>query len=377
MKANTKKKGNPAKKLIPAAGSLMVSAVMLATSTYAWFTMNKEVEVTGLTMKTKVSSNLLISSNNAAGSYKADQLVEGRQALLEPVSTVSGKTGSFFYTLDAAENGSKAHTADGTYVYKPYTEDDALANSATSDPIAGKYKYADDFDEAYGINGNGSTTAFATAYGYVDYVFYLKATGNEASQDLVMTACDLNYTAQVGGAAYDGTGDDAWRIAVFASTLADNQGGTGNTGAVGQIDPAASNAKVILKTSDSQGYFTADKAVASGTGLNFVDVTGSNSPTAANYGAAILDDDIGAGVTKYYKVLVRVWLEGEDKSCTTATYAKLTDQWTLDVEFKLVSNGSSETGETPVANITKNGFTPSITATQNAVTSPVEVAPGS
>jgi hypothetical protein len=30
---NTKKKGNPAKKLIPAAGSLMVSAVMLATST--------------------------------------------------------------------------------------------------------------------------------------------------------------------------------------------------------------------------------------------------------------------------------------------------------------------------------------------------------
>ena len=102
MKKNEKRKNSTMKKLIPAAGMLALSASMLATSTYAWFTMNKEVEVTGLTMKTKVSSNLLISSNNEAGSYKADQLIEGRQALLEPVSSVSGKTGSFYYTFDSA-----------------------------------------------------------------------------------------------------------------------------------------------------------------------------------------------------------------------------------------------------------------------------------
>ena len=34
MKANTKKKGNPMKKLVPAAGMLAISATMLATSTY-------------------------------------------------------------------------------------------------------------------------------------------------------------------------------------------------------------------------------------------------------------------------------------------------------------------------------------------------------
>ena len=371
MKKENMKKKSTARKLLPAAGMLAISASMLATSTYAWFTMNKEVEVTGLAMKTKVSSNLLISSNNAEGTYKADQLVEGRKALLEPVSSVSGKTGSFYYTLDAAENGSKAHTAAGSYLYKAYVEDDSLADSAVSDAVAGKYKYADDFDEAYGINGNGSTTEFATAYGYVDYIFYLKATGNADSQDLVMTACDLNYTAQVGGADYTGTGDDAWRIAVFAKDITAS-GGTGNTGAVGQIDPATENAKFILKTS-SADYFTTGKAV-SGTGAtNFVDVTGAASPSAANFGTAVIDDNVGAGVTKYYKVLVRVWLEGEDKSCTTATYAKLTDQWSLDLEFKLVSNDSEASGETPVTNITKNGFTPSITETQAAVSSPVEV----
>lgn len=382
MKTNAKRKNSAVKKLIPAAGMLALSASMLATSTYAWFTMNKEVEVTGLTLKTKVSSNLLISSNNAEGTYKADQLVYGRKALLEPVSSVSGKTGSFYYTLDAAENGSKAHTATGDYVYKKYNENTDLASNAANDPIAGKYKYDDAFDEAYGINGNGSTTAFETAYGYVDYIFYMKATGNAESQDLVMTACDLNYTANVDGATYTGTGDDAWRIAVFASELGAGQGGTGNNGnAVGALDPAASNAKVILKTSDSQGYFAADTAVLTTGATGKVDIgtaaDATTSAASANYGTAILDNDVGAGVTKYYKVLVRVWLEGEDKSCTTSTYAKLTDNWSLDVEFKLVSNGSEATGETAVKNISKNSFTPSISATTSAVSTPVEIVPTS
>ena len=38
------------RKLISSLGMLLVSATMLATSTYAWFTMNKEVEVRNLTV---------------------------------------------------------------------------------------------------------------------------------------------------------------------------------------------------------------------------------------------------------------------------------------------------------------------------------------
>ena len=66
MKANTKnrKGGSPAKKLIPAAGSLMISAVMLASSTYAWFTMSREVEVTGIKMTASVPANLQVSIGN-------------------------------------------------------------------------------------------------------------------------------------------------------------------------------------------------------------------------------------------------------------------------------------------------------------------------
>ena len=73
MMKNDKRKNSTAKKLLPAAMMLAVSASMLGTSTYAWFTMNKEVNVSN--MKVKVISEtpyLLVneeSSSNAASGY--------------------------------------------------------------------------------------------------------------------------------------------------------------------------------------------------------------------------------------------------------------------------------------------------------------------
>lgn len=371
MKNNNKKKGSTAKKLMPAAMMLAVSASMLGTSTYAWFTMNKEVEVTGLTMKTKVSSNLLLSENNAEGTYAPDRLISGRKALLEPVSSATGKTGEFYYTLDAKESGQKAHNAsgEGAIAYVSYSE--AKENLATSgDPVyntnataaaAGKYFFDNDFSKAYGVEP--AATDYGTAYGYVDYVFYLKATGDTDDQQLVMTACDLNYTYPGGtlsnGTTIDAAVDKAWRVAVFASNITAD-GGKGNTGdgaAVGALDPAASAAKTILAPTGADNW-TANKAVAS-----------TSTVDTVTYGtAAVLDNDIDAGVTKYYKVLVRAWLEGEDKTCNSETYAKLTDGWSLDVEFKLENDATHA-----VTVLTQNGFTPDITNTKDMTNNPVDV----
>lgn len=373
MKNTTKKKASAKKKLLPAAGSLLISAAMLSTSTYAWFTMNKEVQVSGLQMRTKVGSNLLISSDNVEANYSSDRVVFSRKALLEPVSTVSGKTGAFYYTTDAKATGEKAHTATAGsgFEYIHYVENTALAGSAASDATTGKYKYDATFNDKYTIAAadRGSTDDFKTAYGYVDYVFYLKATGEEADQQLRMTQCDLNYTYPGSPAAEPGDGDEAWRIAVFATNITEN-GGKGNSGtdgaAVGKIDPAnvtGENAKTILALSTSENW--QGKAVENET-----------TTTEISYGtAAVLDNDIDAGVTKYYKVLVRVWLEGEDKSCNSATYAQLTDAWSLDLDFQLTSKTEDGTGKTAVTQITKNTWTPNNEQTQNAVTSPVEVVP--
>ena len=74
MKNINKKKGSTAKKLMPAAMMLAVSASMLGTSTYAWFTMNKVVEVTGLQMQATSSSGLEISMG-ALGTPSATKAV--------------------------------------------------------------------------------------------------------------------------------------------------------------------------------------------------------------------------------------------------------------------------------------------------------------
>lgn len=378
MKANTKKKGSPAKKLIPAAGSLMVSAVMLATSTYAWFTMNKHVEVTGMEMKTKVGTNLLICSDNVETNYSSAILVEGRKALLEPVSSINGTTGSFWYTVNATARGTKESDATITQ----YNETQEVANT-----VAGKFAYDKAFNGTYGVKD--TSTLFTTenigmtnsengaAYGYVDYVFYLKGTSDTANQQLRMTECDILYNGENITSATSTVGTDvdrAWRVGVFVQQLnAATQGGKGNSGeaaAVGQIDPAstASNQKAILGLANST-YFTNGQAQASASALGNV-VNFKNG--AANTEGVVLDTFENAGTTAYYKVLVRVWLDGEDDTCNSATYAALqSGKWSLSCKFDLDNSVDAITG----LNTIKTNFVDTTDkTTQAAVTSPIDVA---
>lgn len=365
---------SPMKRIAASATMLAVSAAMLGTSTYAWFTMNKEVQVNGLALQTKVSSNLLISSNNEEGTYKADTLIEGRKALLEPVSSVTAQTGKFFYTLDAAENGSKAHT-DFSVNANKYTAYAEGTNTNDGAAVAGKHYFDNAFNEAYGIDPAASD--FGTAYGYVDYVFYLKATGTAAGQQIRMTRCDLDYAADKANITYGaaGTGDKAWRVALFAKELTDAQAGIGNSGsgaAVGQLDPAAQTetAKCILAPVGAT-YFTGGAVATDSTKSTITTGTG-------------LIDTIGAGTTKYYKVLVRVWLEGEDTTCNSNTYAALeSGQWKLDLDFKLLNATDKDdatadppvTGMNAVTAISSNAWNATKTPTQDADNDPVEVVP--
>jgi hypothetical protein len=71
MKTNAKRKNSAVKKLIPAAGMLALSASMLATSTYAWFSMNKTVTATGISMTATVPNQLLIKGSASGAAYKA------------------------------------------------------------------------------------------------------------------------------------------------------------------------------------------------------------------------------------------------------------------------------------------------------------------
>jgi hypothetical protein len=337
----TKKKNtSPMKKLLPAVGMLAISATMLGTSTYAWFTMNKDVEVTGMEVRTKVGSNLLICSTNIENDYRSDVLGQTRQALLEPVSSVNGTDGSFFYTVDAAADGQKIHGTTGTdedFVFGTYAEGTDYANA-----LAGKTKYDPSFNSIYTILSSGtapSGTGFdegTPAYGYVDYTFYLKATGESASQNIKMNVCNLIYSgngsgAQALGSGTGNTGDQAWRIAVFASDITAN----GGKGYLDNEKPAFAedNQKGLLKLANA-AYFTDGKAVKKDADANAMTGWLDTVVNAADPNGVIIGS-VNAGQTAYYKVTVRLWLEGEDTTCTSETYALLTDSYKLDLEFTL------------------------------------------
>jgi len=294
MKTNAKRKNSAAKKLIPAAGMLALSASMLATSTYAWFTMNKEVRVTGMEIKTQVGDSLLIATSSSGTSKAADStfqngLHQAVYGLLNPVSTVNGSDGSFYYTYDANADGSKS--ADTSVI-------------------------------AYTAVGNDDEFTFdTTTYkAYIDYVFEIKAI-NPNADNMYLNLTGLNLL-------YDGqqlSDEHAYRVAIFSQDLA--SGGT----AYNASTTGSAASKIFAPTGFT--YFD-NTAVTSTTEKAAV------SPTV-NDTTAGWSKQIAANSTDYTKITVRLWLEGEDNTCFSEKFSEKTEEWTLDLKFNLEANATN------------------------------------
>jgi hypothetical protein len=343
-----KRKQKTSKKIVAAFAMFALSASMLGTATYAWFTMNKTVQVTGMEVKTKVGDNLLISTTNLDTDYTSQTLLQTRKALLEPVSSINGATDTFYYTVDAKADGDAVSD-----VYYKYAETGSGATAETN-TLAAKSHYNDAFQTAYGVtldSGASFTDAFQRAFGYVDYTFYIKATSSAANQKVVMSQCDLDYNGGVletSGTLGKVDGPDrAWRVAVFAKDITGTNPGNG----VYTTDDiaVATNQKGLIALANAQnqqaGEAVESTTSAAGTVLN-----------NASSNGVVLGEITTANTTAYYKVVVRMWLEGEDNTCTSETYAKLTDAYKLDMEYKIVNSTDTTTA---VKTISNNTFTPS------------------
>ena len=309
------------KKLIPALCMLLVSAVLLGSSTYAWFSMNNKVTVTGMQVTTKVSSNLLISATNSEAGFE-NGLIQAVAGKLEPVSTVDAK--DFYWTATSNVKG------DGDAKDDAYTKYDETANLENT---AAKKTAADTFFNAN--FGFSAADANNVVYGYLDYAFYLKATSTEAASKVVMTKCNL-LTYDENDAATVPT-DKAWRAAMFANTVTASATGT-----------LASSATTILAP-DGAMYFTntnsKPQAVKGAT-------ENSTHGDVTNYSVeAKVAENLTAGSTTYYYVVIRFWLEGEDTTCNNNTYASLTDKYALNLEFEI---GTGVTGVTEIESIPAN-----------------------
>lgn len=304
------------RKLIPTLVMMLVAASMVGTSTYAWFSMNRTVTVTGMSVTTEVEDSLSIAATNAEANY-TNMIEQNRTARLRPVSTVDGV--SFFYTNGATNvKGNGDAKTDSYTAYSEAADAEQNPTNELENTAAGKAYYDKAFQTAYAMSDTATTSN--VLYGYIDYVFYIKATNTTGSaEDLKLTTLNLLYN----GAAVT---EKAWRVAVFAQAT--------TKGADIDTAPVAGDRMAMLTLSGATNY-------ESGKAVNSTSSTGSVTYTSAAWAV----DSIAAGQTEYNKITVRLWLEGEDTTCTNDTFATLTNAYTLSLGFAL---GGTETAVTVI-----------------------------
>jgi len=382
MKTNNKKKGSTAKKLLPATMMLAVSASMLATSTYAWFTMSREVEIQNIQMTATVPDDMQISigqigsAANAASTSEAYSLAKSTGILVNSSGVVAAPRNNeandaldWSNTVDISKYYQfgklmPASSTNGVNVF--FTPDSAGVGKTLKD--GAKFYQASAGSNAYKWNnstfasdGTGDS-AMATAHidttsgGNDDWMTaatptYSKATSWSDTNDdgyyvdipvWLRTSSKENLSVYVSGFVTDkseenlGDTDDLYkavRVAVLTGAGAADQGcltladGGDTLAATGQY-PANSNSDNIL---DSDNY---NGRTDGASGINAVSATTPAWTTITQNNATAAVATLTAGTGTAYgaatKLIIRVWLEGEDGNCWNDNAGQ---DWNIALKF--------------------------------------------
>lgn len=311
--------------IAPALGVLILSTAASISGTVAWFTANNSVSVTGMSVRTKVSSNLMVyedvlTSNALTDdqNFSTEDITTAIKGVLEPASTINGH--DFYYTTNAKGDGDSA-----AETYTLYNASTAATNTTN---------YANAFSEAYDV-----TKSFASAYTgseslnaavpFVDYALQIKAVNADS---VAKYLCIKNLTLKYSAATDT---NKAFRVAISLENITSaNPAGDFKATADGIFAPSTAQ---NFSDANSKNYAV---------GATAVDNTDPENPVQpvkqlAVAGNKYNNTDIGklaqviAGDTQYFKLVARLYLEGEDKTCTNDTFAALTGEWSLQLDLEL------------------------------------------
>ena len=338
-----KRKNSALKKLIPAVAMLATSAVMLSTATYAWFTMNKEVKMTGLNMTATVgegieialaqknsdgltfrSSNtaLVAPDDNSSESWNSAVVVGNYYELigkLKPVSSIDGV--SFFEATDASNSGKVADT----YVAIDVTDKYASTGFDTMTTERGTFS-------------DTTTVGTGTQEGYyVDIPVHIRTT---KIKSVDKESGEIQCKIKINDATPDDVknnlaqGDTPELYKSIRVAFIGLNGGT--------FSNICSNNNLIFgATKDCyRGDYVAVKAAG----------TGDTARQAANLTEATIDSDAdvstltaqdtglvlpfaeSSGKYGHLDFIVRVWVEGESTFCNDDEAGQ---SWNIDLAFSL------------------------------------------
>ena len=318
------------KKIAGATAMLMLSATMLGTSTFAWFTMNREVEVKGMQVKAHAEEGLLINEVPDAQSDYWDELALAGQGTsaddfiqLRPASTTPGFATWWHANSLKFDNraGYGSGTVDSDKTAKigntnNYYEDITSISTSVTDAVAGTnakrtvyYK-----DATY---GGGASGAYQNGEGfYVEYDYYIKSS---SSTDLSIASGNFETTVTATKKNTDTSGtsdnlDSALRVGVKITD--------GNNTAYSKIFAPITGA-------DSTYHVTNNA-----TGSTYTTVNAATTPAAINDGALVVPAVTKNGI----KVQVYIWFEGEDRNCMSKNLTAVLDSYQIDIKFKDTTN---------------------------------------
>lgn len=320
-----KKEKSNKRKLLGAIASLLLSAAMLSTSTYAWFTMNKEVEVRNLMVQAKAEGGLLISETSG---YTANDIwddvantvaeAETAKVGLYPTSTPNS-TAWYHATSKTVNNAANATAGEASTQKSDGYNLLELTSSEIQAAVSGSNGKKDVFFVDSGETGYDENDA---KY-YVKYTYYLK-TSTEGTTSLGLSSGDQNVNISVVGVTGNETSTDlnkSIRVGIEIGgkfyIFAPVSGATGS-----YYVNAAATATTAIDSSSS----THDTPMTVATAL-------SSLPGIKQTGTP---------------VYIYLWYEGEDANCKSENVTATLDELTVNVEFKLV---------TLEANATDNGIT--------------------
>jgi hypothetical protein len=265
MKNDKKKIGfSPTKKIFSAAAMLAVSASMLATSTYAWFSMNTNVTATGMSVQAKAEGGIVIANANGTPWSNTASAVTA-SAVLFPTSTKDVTT----WYHNKSTNADEAQGSQAASTYETLT----LAKSASTYGVG----YVEDGTVGY----DGTEAAY-----YLMNKFTVKSS-SETLNNVTFYINSVSVTGTNTSAALDASLRIAIKVAGDSTTYiyAPVAGATA-TYKVGGSDQTA----ITVKTAS-------DKNVA--TSINTISTTGTD-------------------------VEVYAYFEGEDAACKSTNASGLT-----------------------------------------------------
>lgn len=323
-RSNENNKNSAAKKIIPAVGMLALSATMLSTSTYAWFTMNKEVQMTGLNMTATVGEGMEISlacvdkNNNITSptdaehpkdtedekGWKSAVVVDEYYSSIGKFKPASSTTGvTLFDALNSSDAGRKA----SKFTDITSTENAKVKATLRDTITAGTEITVDEDNSGY----------------YVDIPVYLRTNKSGTGSE------DIYYKMVISPLDKDGNASKAETDALYKAVRVAFMDPEGKTNLANDqifaVDNEYYESGKAVSAAETKSPVTVNTEATAATG-KLEDIT-----TAADSGLEIPLAKVGENYG-HLDFIVRVWLEGESESCYNE---KSGQSWNIDLAFTL------------------------------------------